>query len=36
MVRTNTDIEERKRAEEALNAQALRYKTLMETSTDSI
>ncbi|MEY2562219.1 MAG: hypothetical protein QOH88_412 [Verrucomicrobiota bacterium] len=33
---TNTDIEDRKRAEEALNAQALRYKTLMETSTDSI
>jgi PAS domain S-box-containing protein len=28
---TNTDIEDRKRAEEALNAQALRYKTLMET-----
>ena len=26
----------RKQAEEALNAQALRYKTLMETSTDSI
>jgi PAS domain S-box-containing protein len=33
---TNTDIEERKRAEESLNAQAIRYKTLMETSTDSI
>jgi PAS domain S-box-containing protein len=33
---TNTDIEERKQAQEALNAQALRYKTLMETSTDSI
>jgi PAS domain S-box-containing protein len=33
---TNTDIEDRKRAEAALNAQALRYKTLMETSTDSI
>ena len=31
-----TDIEDRKRAEGALNAQALRYKTLMETSTDSI
>jgi PAS domain S-box-containing protein len=30
------DITERKQAEEALNAQALRYKTLMETSTDSI
>ncbi|MEY2584841.1 MAG: hypothetical protein QOD80_867 [Verrucomicrobiota bacterium] len=33
---TNTDIEERKEAEEALSAQALRYKTLMETSMDSI
>jgi PAS domain S-box-containing protein len=33
---TNTDIEDRKQAENALNAQALRYKTLMETSTDSI
>src|SRR3989440_2575575 len=33
---TNTDIEDRKRAEAALKAQALRYKTLMETSTDSI
>jgi PAS domain S-box-containing protein len=31
-----TDIEDRKRAEGALNAQVLRYKTLMETSTDSI
>jgi len=31
-----TDVTDRKRAEEALNAQALRYKTLMETSTDSI
>jgi PAS domain S-box-containing protein len=30
------DISDRKRAEEALNAHALRYKTLMETSTDSI
>jgi PAS domain S-box-containing protein len=33
---TNTDIEDRKHFEVALNAQALRYKTLMETSTDSI
>jgi PAS domain S-box-containing protein len=33
---TNTDIEDRKQAEKALNAQARRYKTLMETSTDSI
>jgi PAS domain S-box-containing protein len=33
---TSTDIEDHRRAEEALNAQALRYKTLMETSTDSI
>jgi PAS domain S-box-containing protein len=33
---TNTDIEDRKRAEAALNAQVLRYKTLLETSTDSI
>jgi PAS domain S-box-containing protein len=33
---TGADIEDRKRAEAALNAQALRYKTLMETSTDSI
>ena len=30
------DITDRVQAEEALNAQALRYKTLMETSTDSI
>jgi len=30
------DITDRKQAEEALKAQALRYKTLMETSTDSI
>jgi PAS domain S-box-containing protein len=30
------DIEDRKRAEDALNAQALRYKTLLATSTDSI
>lgn len=30
------DVTDRKRAEEGLNAQALRYKTLMETSTDSI
>ncbi|MEY2440479.1 MAG: hypothetical protein QOI34_1864, partial [Verrucomicrobiota bacterium] len=33
---TNTDIEDRKRAEDALNAHALRYKTLLATSTDSI
>src|SRR5437763_552755 len=33
---TNTDIEDRKQAEKALNAQARRYKTLMEASTDSI
>jgi PAS domain S-box-containing protein len=33
---TNTDIEDRKRAEEELNEQALRYKTLMATSPDSI
>jgi PAS domain S-box-containing protein len=33
---TNTDIEDRKQFEMALNAQALRYKTLMETSTESI
>jgi PAS domain S-box-containing protein len=33
---TNTDIEDRKQAEEALNAQGLRYKTLMETSMDAI
>src|SRR6202035_4471556 len=30
------DITERKHAEDALNAQALRYKALMETSMDSI
>jgi len=30
------DVTDRKQAEEALNAQALRYKTLMEASTDSI
>src|SRR2546423_1359936 len=33
---TSTDIEDRKQFEMELNAQALRYKTLMETSTDSI
>ena len=33
---TGVDITDRIQAEEALNAQALRYKTLMETSTDSI
>ena len=33
---TNTDIEDHKRAEEALKVQALRFKTLMETSPDSI
>ena len=33
---THTDIEDRKQAEKALNAQARRYKTLMEASTDSI
>jgi PAS domain S-box-containing protein len=33
---TNTDIEDYKKARVALSEQALRYKTLMETSTDSI
>jgi PAS domain S-box-containing protein len=33
---TTTDIEDSKRAAEALNAQALRYQTLLATSTDSI